>query len=66
MLPQAEQGVAAARAGYRAGKTGFLDLIEANRAWRGFQLEYYRALVERENRLAELEQVIGTDLRGNG
>jgi len=66
VLPQAEQGVAAARAGYRAGKTGFLDLIEANRAWRGFQLEYYRALVERENRLAELEQVIGTDLRGNG
>ncbi|HEX9742795.1 MAG TPA: TolC family protein [Nitrospiraceae bacterium] len=65
VLPQAEQGVAAARAGYRTGRTGFLDLIEADRAWRGFQLEYYRALVEREHRLAELEQVIGTDLNGN-
>lgn len=65
VLPQAEQGVAAARAGYRTGKTGFLDLIEADRAWRGFQLEYYRALVEREYRLAELEQVIGADLNGN-
>lgn len=65
VLPQAEQGVAAARAGYRTGKTGFLDLIEADRAWRGFQLEYYRALVEREHRLAELEQVIGADLNGN-
>lgn len=62
VLPQAEQGVEAARAGYRTGRTGFLDLIEADRAWRGFQLEYYRALVEREHRLAELEQVIGTEL----
>lgn len=64
VLPQAEQGVEAARAGYRTGRTGFLDLIEADRAWRGFQLEYYRALVEREYRLAELEQVIGADLNG--
>ena len=65
VLPQAEQGVEAARAGYRTGRAGFLDLIEADRAWRGFQLEYYRALVEREHRLAELEQVIGADLNGN-
>lgn len=65
VLPQAEQNVEAARAGYRTGKTGFLDLIEADRARRGFQLEYYRVLVEREHRLAELEQVVGTDLSGN-
>lgn len=65
VLPQAEQGVEAARAGYRAGKTGFLDLIETERALRGFQLEYYRALVEKEQRLADLEQVIGTDLGTN-
>ena len=64
VLPQAEQAMAAARAGYRAGRSGFLDLIEADRAWRGFQLEYYRALVEREHRLAELEQVVGADLNG--
>ena len=64
VLPQEEQSVAAARAGYRAGRSGFLDLIEADRAWRGFQLEYYRALVEREHRLAELEQVLGADLNG--
>ena len=63
VLPQAKQGVEAARAGYRTGKTGFLDLIETERALRGFQLEYYRALVEREQRLADLEQVVGADLR---
>ena len=66
VLPQAAQGVAAARAGYRTGRTGFLDLIEADRAWRGFQLDYYRSLVEREYRLAELEQVIGGDLNDRG
>jgi len=64
ILPQAVQNLEAARAGYRVGKGGFLDLIDAQRAWRGFQQEYYRALVEREHRLAELEQVIGTDLNG--
>ncbi len=62
ILPQAVQNLEAARAGYRAGTGGFLDLIDTQRAWRGFQQEYYRALVEREHRLAELEQVIGTDL----
>jgi len=62
VLPQAEQSVAAARVGYRTGKTSFLDLIEADRAWRDFQLAYYRALVARENHLAELEQIVGMEL----
>lgn len=62
VLPQAEQSVEAARAGYRTGKTSFLDLIEADRVWRDFQLAYYRSLVDRENRLAELEQIVGRDL----
>ncbi|MBS0181527.1 MAG: TolC family protein [Nitrospira sp.] len=65
ILPQAVQNLEAARAGYRAGTGGFLDLIDTQRAWRGYQQEYYRALVERERRLAELEQVIGTDLNGS-
>lgn len=62
ILPQAEQSLEAARVGYRAGKAGFLDLIETQRTWRGFQLEYFKALVDRQHRLAELEQVVGGDL----
>jgi cobalt-zinc-cadmium efflux system outer membrane protein len=62
VLPQAEQSVEAARVGYRTGRTSFLDLIEADRAWRDFKLAYYRALVDREDRLAELEQVVGREL----
>ncbi len=65
VLPQAEQSVEAARVGYRAGKSVFLDLIEAGRALREYQLAYHRALVEREHQLAELERVLGTDLNGN-
>jgi outer membrane protein TolC len=62
ILPQAEQSLESARAGYRSGKAGFLDLIDTQRAWRGFQLEYYKALVDRQYRLAELEQVVGITL----
>ena len=62
ILPQAEQSLEAARVGYRAGKAGFLDLIDTQRAWRGFQLEYFQALVDRQHRLAELEQVVGITL----
>lgn len=62
VLPQAEQGVEAARAGYRTGRTSFLDLIDADRALREFQLAYWRALVDRESRVAELEQVVGAEL----
>ena len=62
ILPQAEQSLESARAGYRAGKGGFLDLIDTQRAWRGFQLEYLKALVDRQHRLAELEQVVGITL----
>ena len=62
ILPQAEQSLESARVGYRAGKGGFLDLIDTQRAWRGFQLEYFKALVDRQQRLAELEQVVGITL----
>ena len=62
ILPQAEQGLEAARAEYRAGKAGFLDLIDAQRAWRKFQIEYFTALVDRQHQLAELEQIVGITL----
>jgi cobalt-zinc-cadmium efflux system outer membrane protein len=62
ILPQAEQSLESARVGYRAGKAGFLDLIDTQRAWRGYQLEYFQALVDRQHRLAELEQVVGITL----
>ena len=62
ILPQAEQSVESARVGYRVGKGSFLDLIDAQRTWRGFQQEYFKAIVDRQHRLTELEQVVGITL----
>ncbi|MEO8047955.1 MAG: TolC family protein [Nitrospirota bacterium] len=62
ILPQAEQSLESARVGYRVGKGSFLDLIDAQRTWRGFQHEYFKSIVDRQHRLAELEQVVGITL----
>jgi outer membrane protein, heavy metal efflux system len=62
ILPQAEQSLESARVGYRVGKASFLDLIDAQRTWRGFQQEYFKAIVDRQHRLTELEQVVGITL----
>lgn len=66
ILPQAEQSLESARVGYRVGKGSFLDLIDAQRTWRGFQHEYFKAIVDRQHRLAELEQVVGVTLDRQG
>jgi outer membrane protein, heavy metal efflux system len=66
ILPQGEQSLESARVGYQSGKAGVLDLIDAQRAWQGFQLEYFKVLVDRQQRLAELEQVVGITLDQQG
>lgn len=62
VLPQARQTLKAANAGYRTNRSGFLDLIDAERNVIAYQLEYVRALVDREQQVAQLERVIGTEL----
>jgi outer membrane protein, heavy metal efflux system len=62
ILPQAQQVLQAAHAGYRTDRTDFLDLIDAERALITFRLEYIRALVNREQQVAQLERVLGADL----
>ncbi len=62
VLPQAKQALQAANAGYRTDRSDFLDLIDAERALLSYQLDYYRALANREQQWAHLEQVVGKDL----
>lgn len=62
VLPQAQQTLKAANAGYRTDRTDFLDLIDAERALITYRLEYFRALVDREQRVASLERVVGMEL----
>jgi cobalt-zinc-cadmium efflux system outer membrane protein len=63
VLPQAEQSLEAARIGYQAGKVDFLNLIDSERTLRDLQLEYYSALAQFWRSIAELERVVGVDLR---
>ena len=65
IIPQAQQMLESARANYQTGKVEFLTLLDAERALRDFQLEYYRALTTFEQRMAELERAVGTNLKGN-
>ncbi len=62
VLPQAEQTLEAAQAGYRTDRADFLDLIDAERTLLDYQLEYIRALVRLEQQRAALEHVIGQSL----
>ena len=62
VLPQAEQLLESARIGYRAGRVGFLDVIDSERTLRDVQLDYYSALSQFWRRVAELERLVGTEL----
>jgi outer membrane protein, heavy metal efflux system len=62
VLPQAQQTLESARIGYQTGKAEFLTLLDAERAAKDFQLAYYRALAESEQRIADLERAVGTEL----
>jgi outer membrane protein TolC len=45
------------------GKTEFLAMLDAQRAIKDFQLEYYRSLTAFEQRRAELERAVGTEIQ---
>jgi outer membrane protein TolC len=62
VIPQAQQTLESARASYQAGKTEFLALLDAQRAIKDFQLDYYKALTAFEQRVAELERAVGGEL----
>jgi len=62
IIPQAQQTLESARISYRTGKVEFLSLLDAERALKEFQLEYYRTLTAFEQRMAELEQAVGREL----
>lgn len=62
IIPLAEQTLRISESGYRAGTNSFLELLDSQRLLLENQLEYYRALTDREHYLTELEQVVGIDL----
>ena len=65
VLPQAQQTLDSARIAYQNAKVEFLTLLDAERAIRDFQLEYFRVLTDLGQHMAELERVVGFDLNSN-
>lgn len=62
LLPKARESLKATEASFRAGKGGFVDLIDAQRILLEFELALERALVNHAQRLAELEMLVGREL----
>jgi len=64
LIPKARQALDASDAGYRAGKVDFVNIIDSERELLAFRLAYERALVEHQQRMAELEMLVGQSLAG--
>jgi len=62
LVPKAEQALQVTQQAFVAGKADFLDLIEAQRTLLEFKLAYERALVDRAQKLAELEMLVGQEI----
>ena len=61
ILPQSEQTLEVSRVAYQADRVDFLALIDNQRTVLDAQLNYYRALSDRELALADLSRAIGVD-----
>jgi outer membrane protein TolC len=62
ILPRAEQALAGARQAYATGTGSFSDLVESQRTLLDIRLMIVESHIEREMRLAELEEIAGVDV----
>jgi len=62
LVPKAEQLIGVSEAAYMAGTIDFLSLIDAEQALLEYQLKYERALANQQQRLAEVEMLVGADV----
>jgi len=66
LVSKAKELVQASESAYRAGTIDFLSLIDAQRMLLRYTLDYERAITNNQQKLAELEMIIGTELQGSG
>lgn len=65
-LPQAEQVLKASSIGYEANQIDFLNLLDSQRMFLEFKLDYYKTLIDLEVMVAELERAVGMRLEKGG
>ena len=64
LVPKAQELVGASETAYSAGTVDFLSLIDAERTLLTFRLERERAKANQQQRLAELEMLVGAEIAG--
>jgi len=62
ILPGAQSAYDAAREGYRFGKFGFLDVLDAQRTLFGAKNQYLLALADYHKSMAEVERLVGSSM----
>ena len=62
LLPQAQQSFEATIAAYQTGQVNFATMLDAQRAIREARLGYYKALVEHEQSVVDIEKAVGAAL----
>jgi cobalt-zinc-cadmium efflux system outer membrane protein len=62
MVPKAGQLVNASETAYKAGTIDFLSLIDSQRMLLEHNLDYQRAITDNQQKLAELEMLVGMEL----
>ena len=62
IIPQADQALAAATAGYQVDEVDFLTLLDNQMTLLEFEIDYHRHLSQYEKTLAHLESVVGRRL----
>jgi len=65
-LPQAEQVLKSSSIGYEANQIDFLNLLDSQRMFLEFKLDYYKTLIDLEVMVAELERAVGMRLEKGG
>lgn len=63
LIPILESSIASNLAGYRSGKADFMMLLDNERMLIDIKMDYYKALVEYNMNLADLERTVGVDLK---
>ena len=62
ILPQAQQSLESAMAGYQVDKVDFLTLLDNQLTLFSFEIDYFRHVIGHEKQISELEAVIGMRL----
>ena len=62
LLPQAQQSFEATVTAYQNGQVNFVTMLEAQRTSRDARLGYYKAVVEQEHSIVDIEKTVGITL----